>query len=180
MKSKLLIGILGSGKSGKTYTWDRLFSHPVKTGRRNRKLYLSEREYVNTFLISRSPGKRKIPVEKIIGSASAEVILCSLQYDRSVIKTMKYFHNAGFQMYLIWLNPGFNDDAEIPLFLDQGIINQILQWDSTISVRNGKSDPGERVSEIRQFIYGWAKFRGLLQESRRTTTLPVYEITAPV
>ena len=42
------------------------------------------------------------------------------------------------------------------------IVNEILQQASTFAARDGKADASDRVHEIREFIYGWAKSRDLI------------------
>lgn len=160
MKEKLLIGILGGEQSGKTHTWDCLFGHNVKTGKNMRRLYLSGEDYVNVFLISRSPSKRKMSVKDILKSKTPEVVLCSLQYTPEVLNTLKHFHNNGYKLYIQWLNPGFSEENDDPLFYDNTIINQLMHWHALVSVRNGKKDPSNRIDEIRYYLYGWAKLQG--------------------
>ena len=40
MKSRLLIGLLGNRNGGKSHTWNELFGHTVRTGKRPRRLEL--------------------------------------------------------------------------------------------------------------------------------------------
>ena len=41
-------------------------------------------------------------------------------------------------------------------------MGKILSAWSVCSVRDGKKDAASRVQEIREFIYGWAKYRDLV------------------
>lgn len=160
---RLMVGILGNAGSGKTYTWNTLFGHEVRTGKNLRRLYFNDSEYVRVFLVSRSPGKRKMPVGNILQGTHPPIVLCSLQYQHSLLDTLSYFRKNGYAMYLQWLNPGFEDEAEQPLFYDLGLITRILSECSYISVRNGKKDAAQRVAEIEDFLYGWAKRREIVQ-----------------
>jgi hypothetical protein len=166
MTNKLLVGILGKEKSGKTLTWDIMFGKPVRTGKNLRRLYFNEKEYTEVFLLSRSPSKRHIDVSAIMQSNEPGIVLCSLQYTSSVKRTLKFFIDKGYLLFIHWLNPGFNDEHEAPLFYNTGIINHILAYDSLVGIRNGKIDPEDRVREVKDYIYGWAKSNNLIKEKR--------------
>ncbi len=153
MDERLLIGILGKGKSGKSYTWDRLFGRLVKTGKNIRRLYFNESEYVEVFLLSRSPQKRHISVEFIIKDIKPRIVLCSMQYVSGVKKTFTYFVDKGFSLFIHWLNPGYNDNNDAPLFYNVGIINHILSLDSVVGVRRGGRG-GRRWSSLRRIAAG--------------------------
>jgi hypothetical protein len=66
-------------------------------------------------------------------------------------------------MYLHWLNPGFKEPNDIPLFYDSDLMDYILSVPSVLGVRNGKLNAQSRVDEIRDYLYGWAKSRGLIR-----------------
>lgn len=166
MKSKLLIGILGKSKSGKSHTWDILFGHAVKTGKYPRRLFFNETEYTNIFLLSRSPQERKLEVASIIKNDTTPVVLCSMQYQKGVKQTIDYFYKKNFYLYIQCLDPGFMDGHDKPLFYDTTVINQLFENESLISIRNGKLPAKERVEEIKDFIYGWAKTRNLIKVKR--------------
>lgn len=172
MDEKLLIGILGKSKSGKSYTWDKLFERNVKTGKNLRRLYFNDIEYVEVFLLSRSPQKRHISVELIIKDIKPKIVLCSMQYVSGVKKTFSYFVDKGFSLFIHWLNPGFSDNYDAPLFYNEGIINHILSLDSVVGVRNGKKNADKRVNEIKDYIYGWAKSRDLIMK-KNVRKLPI-------
>jgi len=61
MKNNLVIVIMGNRKSGKSTTWNTLFGRQVRTGKK--KLYLTNYDYVEVFLVSGSPEER----EKYVG-----------------------------------------------------------------------------------------------------------------
>ncbi|HOH99889.1 MAG TPA: hypothetical protein PLE85_05050 [Bacteroidales bacterium] len=163
-EDRILIAILGGARSGKTYTWNHLFGHEVRTGRRLRRVYLDGLHYTEAFLVSRSPGKRKVQIEEILKGNMPNVVLCSLNYQKNVVKTLDYFIRNHYTIYLQWLNPGFSDDHDRPLFYDLGLITRILTTTAYVSIRNGKEEPDQRVEEIRDFLYGWTARRGLLRE----------------
>lgn len=164
MSQKLMIGLLGNVKSGKTHTWNLLFNkRTVKTSSKPRRLYFDENTWVDVFLISRSAQKRKMDVKSIMKGKDSEIVLCSMQYARKLSQTLKYFVDQDYFMYIHWLNPGFKDTADIPLFYDSDLVDYILSVPSMMGVRNGKIDAASRVNELRDFIYGWAKSRDLLK-----------------
>lgn len=169
MNENLLVGLLGGRKSGKSYTWNALFNkQEVKTGKNLRRLYLNDFEYVNVFLINRSAELRKKTISQIITVDKPRIILCSLQYVKAVTKTINYFERHNYFLYLHWLNPGYHDEHDKPLFYNYGIINNIMEKEGTmIGVRNAKLGVDARVGEIKDFLYGWAKGRELLFVNER-------------
>lgn len=162
MNDRLLVGVLGNRNSGKSHTWNTLFSKTVKTGIHPRYLKLFPDECVEVFLISGSPEERKLYAGRILQNQDCRIVLCSLQYTMEVRKSINFFIEKRFQLYIQWLNPGRNDQADKPVWDNLGIATEILSLQSTLTIRNGKVAANERVQEIREFIYGWAKFRDLL------------------
>ncbi len=164
MGEKMMIGILGTVKSGKTHTWNLLFDKSnVKTGKKNRRLYFDENTWVDVFLINRSAQKRKMDIKNIMKDNKPEIILCSMQYAKKLPQTLKYFVDNDYFMYIHWLNPGFNEPNDIPLFYDSDLVDYMLSVPSMLGVRNGKNDATERVKEIKDFLYAWAHGHGLLK-----------------
>ena len=62
----LVVTVLGHRNTGKTTTWNTLLAATVKTGKRERRLYLNSAQYVNVFLVSGSPEERDQYVGDII------------------------------------------------------------------------------------------------------------------
>jgi hypothetical protein len=82
-----------------------------------------------------------------------------MQYAEKVGDTVSYVVDEGFDIFVQWLNPGYSDPGE---YFDRlGLANQLLSKRATISIRDGTVVPNQRVQEIKEFIYGWAIFRGL-------------------
>jgi hypothetical protein len=161
MKGKIVIAVLGNRNSGKSTTWYELFGEKVRTGRRVRRLYLTESEFVEVFVVSGSPEERDAYVGKIIGKQSPRIVLCSVQYLRSATDTIDYFIENGYSIYVHWLNPGYSDAGQLPDSI--GLLAYFLYRGATISIREGKTNPRNRVEEIRGFLYGWAKSRNLIR-----------------
>jgi hypothetical protein len=163
MNEKLIVGVLGAKNAGKTYTWNYLFARKVNTGKKLRKLYLNKEEYVDVFLVNGAPGERHKYVGDIITVNEPKIILCSLQYTKEVLDTIDYFISHDYFLYIHWLNPGFKEEVEPPLFYSIGIINRLLANNSVVGVRNAKINIDTRIQELRDFIYGWAKSRGQIK-----------------
>ena len=159
MNSRLLIGLLGNPNSGKSHTWNELFGQTVRTGKRPRPLELLPGECVEVFLVSGSFEERGKYAGDILGSQDCRIVLCSLQYTDDVRKTLNYLVDRDSHLYIQWLNPGYRDGDQMDDHL--GIVNEILQETSTLTIRDGKADAHDRVREIREFIFGWAKCRDL-------------------
>ena len=159
MKSRLLIGLLGNRNGGKSHTWNELFGHTVRTGKRPRRLELLPGKCVEVFLVSGSFEERGEYAGDILGSQDCRIVLCSLQYTDKVRETLTYLVDQDFHLYIQWLNPGYRDADQMDDRL--GIVNEILLETSTLTIRDGKVDAGDRVREIREFIYGWARHREL-------------------
>lgn len=163
MNEKLIIGVLGARNSGKTFTWNSLFGRTVKTGKKLRKLFLNNIEFVDVFLVNGSPAERHKYVGDIITVDEPKIILCSLQYTKEVLETIDYFIRHGYYLYIHWLNPGYKEEVEPPLFYSIGIINRLLASNSIVGVRNAQENTQERIQELRDFIYGWAKSRNQIK-----------------
>lgn len=161
MTERLVVGVLGNRNSGKTKTWKTLFGHSVRTGKERRRLFLSDSEYVEVFLVSGSPEEREEYVGKIIGKKLPRIVLCSLQYRRDATETIDYFLKHGYSMIVQWLNPGYYDEGIQPEFL--GLISYLLYQEVTVSIRNGKHNPKPRVEDLREIIYGWAWNNNLIR-----------------
>ena len=157
----LMVSVLGNRNSGKSYTWDTLFGSTVRTGSNERRLYFNDCEYVNVFLVSGSPEEREIFVGDIITAASPKIVLCSIQYTENAQDTLNYFIENDYFLFTHWLNPGYSD-LNLSQFDNLGLMNWILSKKSIVGIRNGKSSAANRVEEIKDYIYGWAKSRGLV------------------
>jgi hypothetical protein len=84
-----------------------------------------------------------------------------MQYVAEVRDTLNYFIEHGFSLYMQWLNPGYSDDGRCT-HDKLGIVDIILAERSVLPIRDARGDPQPRVQEIREFIYGWARYRDLI------------------
>lgn len=163
MKDRLLIGVMGNRNSGKSYTWNTLFGRTVKRGTHPHKLELRPGECVEAFLISGSFEERQEDAGDVLKDQSCRIVLCSLQYIENVRDTLDYLIEENFQMYVQWLNPGYNDPCASWDRL--GLVNVILSQHAEISIRSGQNNAAVRVQELREKLYGWALYRGLIRNS---------------
>jgi hypothetical protein len=161
MEDNLLIAVVGNRNSGKTTTWKELFGRAVKTGVNLRKLYITETEYVEVFLVSGSPEEREMYVGDLITVERPRIVLCSMQYIESARDTFNYFFENEYSAYTHWLNPGYSD-VECKYFDSLGLVNWLLEKEHFISIKNAKHSPEVRVQQIKEHIYGWAKYRDLI------------------
>lgn len=157
MTDRLVVGVLGNPNSGKSKTWYELFERSVRTGTHPKWLELRPGQWVEVFLISGSPEETGTPVEVTLRHQACPIVLCSMQYTERVHETLDYFINQGFVLYIQWLNPGYGGEEEVEE--DRSITDKILSAQSAFSMRNGNAPPSGRVQEIKEFIYGWAKYR---------------------
>ncbi|MCG8334114.1 MAG: hypothetical protein MJE63_06325 [Proteobacteria bacterium] len=159
---KLLVAVMGHRDSGKSYTWNQLFGGTVKTGKYIRKLYLNDSEYVDVFLVSGSPEERGEYVGDLITVDNPRIVLCSMQYRKDVTESLDYFINNDYFIFLHWINPGYSDSPVIHHDIN-GVVPYINSLSAMFGIRDGKKDAASRVNEIKEYIYGWAKYRNLIK-----------------
>jgi hypothetical protein len=159
VKERLFVAVMGQQNAGKSTTWNSLFGRTVRTGQHARHLELRPGECVEVFLISGSFEERKLYGPDVLGTQNASIILCSVQYVKQVQTTLDFALDNGFEVHVQWLNPGYSDAGE---FDKLGLVPVLLSRDATVSIRDGRLSPAERVQEIRELIYGWALYRNLI------------------
>lgn len=157
MSDRLLIATLGNRDSGKSTTWNSLFGSTVKTGKNIRSLYLNSAQSVEVFLVSGSPEERDMYVSDILPDPLPQIVLCSTQYREDVRETFDFFFREGYEVFVQWLNPGFDDNGSYEDNFE--LRDYLLRNGATLQVRNGQINEASRVKEIRQFILGWASYR---------------------
>lgn len=161
---RTLVGVLGNRNSGKSYTWNRLFGRAVRRGTKPHWLELRPSEWVKVFLVSGSFEERKEYAGDVLKNQECRIVLCSMQYVEGVQETLGYLIEKGFFLYVQWLNPGYRD-YYVASFDPLGLVNRILANSSVLSIRTGKGDASRRVQDLREFIYGWARYRDLIVTS---------------
>jgi hypothetical protein len=159
MADRLFVGVLGHRNAGKSTTWNTLFGSTVRTGQRPRTLALNGGECVEVFVVSGSPEERQLYAGDILAKQDCHIVLCSMQYVESVRRTLDYVVGENFDLFVQWLNPGRSDPGEV--YDRLGLVPWLLGHGTTVTIRDGKAPPRPRVEELREFIHGWAKARGL-------------------
>lgn len=149
-----MIGVLGDYHSGKTTTWNNLFGRTVRTGKHERILNIKGIE-IPVFLINGAPLERRAEIKYILPKYDPSIVLCSFLYHKNVKSNFDFFINKGYDTYVQWLNPGFDDEHDKTLFYNIGIINYLLLNNALVSVRNAKINPTSRVKDISEHILGW-------------------------
>jgi hypothetical protein len=182
---RLFVAIVGARNSGKSTTWNTLFSKQVNTGKRPRRLDLVSPDYttislidqtsrdesseglrsacpnLDVFLISGSNEEKKRYAQEVLENVDCRIILCSVQYvGEAFERTWDFVFEQGFHVYAQWLNPGYKA-AET--FDHLGLANRLLGKQAVLSIRDGRNNLSERTEEIRQFIHGWAAARNLVR-----------------
>lgn len=158
---KLFVSVLGNRNSGKTKTWNSLFSPDVRTGKSSRSLLLLNEEYIDAFLINGSPQETNKNIEELL-SNEPNIVLCSTQYKKEAFEMYEAVIKKGYDLYVQWLNPGYND-VDSQYFDCLGLCNYLLANNATISIRNGKTTEIERVNELKAYIFGWATNNKLIK-----------------
>ncbi|PLX05597.1 MAG: hypothetical protein C0594_07030 [Marinilabiliales bacterium] len=63
---------------------------------------------------------------------------------------------------MAWLNPGYGDKTVSKLFYTFGITNYMLKNGIHLNIRNGNENIDNRIKDLNEVVYGWAKFRNLI------------------
>ena len=142
MTNRLLVGVLGNQRAGKSHTWYTMFERKVKRGKWPRCLELRPEECVKVFLVNASFEERGEKASDILDNQNCRIVLCSMQYTKDVRTTLDYFIEHGYFLYIQWLNPGYGSPGEVWDRL--GLVNEILSVPSIFSIRDGRSDADDR------------------------------------
>ncbi|MEA2879658.1 MAG: hypothetical protein QOF14_4854 [Hyphomicrobiales bacterium] len=163
MAKRLFVGVLGHRKAGKSTTWYELFGHAVRRGKNARQLILIKESAAEVFVVSGSFEERGEYADEGLDKQDARIVLCSIQYNEEGLNTIDYAFKNGFDVFIQWLNPGYHDETD---YFDRlGLVNSVLARGGTFAIRDGKGSLRNRVREIREFIFGWAAYRGLLGQA---------------
>jgi hypothetical protein len=111
------------------------------------------------FVISGSPEERQMYAGDILENQECRIVLCSIQYSETVRRTLEFATGEGFDLFVQWLNPGRNDTGEN--YDKLGLMSWFLGHGATVAIRDGQGPPVPRTEDIRQFIHGWGRARGL-------------------
>jgi len=164
---------MGEQGSGKSSTWESLFGRKHLSGLR--LLQLNRYIFTKVLLFVSSPQENYWTKTKFLQTfknrergESPDIVLCSLQTSitnnmalRQVVSSkdiIDYMNDNGFDIFIQWLNPGFNSGIDNT----PNITNQVMSYcetDSVIGIKkeNATIDPAERTERLRDVILGWVQ-----------------------
>jgi hypothetical protein len=161
--NRLFVAVIGERHSGKSKTWNTLFSRVTRTSSHPHLLKVSDGGSVEVFVISASNEEKKQYARDVLKDVNCRIVLCSVQnVEEGFKRTWNFVFDQEFDIYAQWLNPGFDNKER---WDSLGLVNRLLHHGGVICIRNGRQGKWRllsRVEEIRQFIHGWAAARDLL------------------
>lgn len=162
MGNRLVVVAMGHKSSGKSQTWkDLLDQSDIRTHRNPRNLSwlpLYEEKGAWVFIVNGSPQERNKKIEDMLQGSTPNIVLCSIQYIEGAMDTFNYFLERDYDVYVQWLNPGFQDKERYSDHLK--MVPELLYQGATLCVADGKPCPIHRVEKIREFVHGWAVHHG--------------------
>jgi len=166
-KQKLVIIALGNKNSGKSNTWYEIFGRVIRTGMK--KLILNKKD-IEIFVRNASFEEMgdEIQDDVFVRNASFEeygdevedvfnlnhkpnIVFCSVQYTEKGIRTINWFKDNGYYLYIQWLNPGYHDKEEYSDFLE---FEKKFGNQGKFTKCSGK-EKVTRIYAIKQFLYTW-------------------------
>ena len=171
MKSKRKIAIVALGKphAGKSNTWYEIFGRTIRSGVKqldlngwnlivrvkNASFEESDDEietYFEVLVINASNEESGKEIEDYLDVDDLPLIVfCSVQYIKDGIKTIDWFRDHGYYLYIQWINPGYHDQRPYDDFLK---LEKRYQSGGTFTKRSGK-EKKERASDIVEFLRRW-------------------------
>ncbi len=168
-KQKLAVIVLGQAASGKSRTWFDLFGKRINSGYKSLVLnsktfdvYLKNTSFEETgqeidlhvFVKNTSFEESQDEIENYFDENSLpNIIFCSVQYKEHGIKTINWFKDNGYYLYIQWLNPGYTHKKQYDdfrgfkkLFSSYGVFKKV----------SGK-EKINRINDIRMFLIDFFK-----------------------
>jgi len=166
-KQKLAIIVLGKPNSGKSQTWYEIFSRRIRSGWKKLKLGKTKAEIYEKNS-SFEEMKQKINIDIFVRNASFEeygdnvedyfkgkkipdIVFCSVQYIEKGIKTIDWFREQGYYLYIQWLNPGYKHKYASD---DELKFKEKFESFGEFHERTGK-EIKKRTNEIKNFLINW-------------------------
>ncbi len=167
MQRKLAVIALGFPNSGKSTTWYKLFGRVIRTGWK--KLFV-DNKLRSVYFRNGSYEERGDEIEDDVFFRNAsfeeygdeaeeyfeketnqpEVIFCAVQYIEKGNRTINWFVENGYELYIQWLNPGFHGEP----YEDYLRFEEKFSPFGTFTKVSGK-ETTERVRTIREFLFQW-------------------------
>jgi hypothetical protein len=160
---KLAVIALGKRNSGKSNTWYEIFGRTIRTGWKhlnNAKIYVRNSSYEeagdeiedDVFVRNASFEEWGDEAEDYFDkNALPKTIFCSVQYTEKGIRTINWFKDNGYYLYIQWLNPGYYYQEEYSDFLE---FENFFGPYGKFTKHSGKEKTG-RVGEIIDFLHTW-------------------------
>lgn len=166
-ETKIAILTLGKPNSGKSNTWYELFNRRIRTGWK--KIELSDGE-IEVFVKNSSfeeTGK-EIGMNVFVRNASFEeygdevadffdleklprIVFCSVQYIDKGLRTINWFKENNYYLYIQWINPGYKDSVEYSDYLN---FEEAFKGFGEFHKVSGR-EKINRTLEIRKFLLKW-------------------------
>lgn len=166
-KGKLAVIALGKRNAGKSNTWYELLGRVIRTG--YKKIVINKKD-IEVFVRNSSFEESGDEISKnvFVRNASFEeagdevedffdmdvlpgIIFCSVQYTEKGIRTIEWFKNNGYYLYIHWLNPGYFDNNEYSDHLEfETKFNKYGEFK-----RQSGKEKKNRIYGIRTFLYSW-------------------------
>ena len=171
-ETKLAIIILGKPNSGKSNTWYEFFNRTIRTGWKRIGLSDSEIEVFVKNSSFEETGK-EIGIDIFVRNASFEeygdevddffdldklpkIVFCSVQYIDKGLKTINWFKENGYYLYIQWINPGFKHSIEYTDYLN---FETTFKDFGEFHKVSGKERTNRNL-EIRRFLLKWISENG--------------------
>jgi hypothetical protein len=160
---KLAVVILGKRNSGKSSTWYEMFGRTIRTGwkrLKNTEVYVRNSSYEeagdeiedDVFVRNASFEEWGDEAEDYFDkNALPKIIFCSVQYTEKGIRTINWFKDNGYYLYVQWLNPGYYYKDEYSDFLE---FEKKFGSHGKFTKHSGEEKTG-RVAEIIEFLRIW-------------------------
>lgn len=169
MSKKLVVIALGNRNAGKSNTWYELFGRVIRSGWK--KLHIDGEE-IKSFVKNSSFEEtgEEIDEDVFVRNASFDeygddvedyfgndhlysMIFCSVQYTEKGLKTISYFKDKGYFIYIQWINPGYHDRNDVVLEDHLGFANSFKNH-GEFHIASGK-EKVKRVRAVKEFLVKW-------------------------
>jgi len=168
---KLAIIALGKRNAGKSNTWYEIFGRVIRSGLKRlslngKKMLVSVKNssfeesgdeiegYFDVFVINASNEESGYEIEDYLDVNNLpSIVFCSVQYVEDGLKTIDWFKDHEYYLYIQWINPGHHDHTEYNDYLE---FERRFHSSGTFTKCSGK-EKAQRGMAIVQFLSQWIK-----------------------
>lgn len=169
-KQKIAIIALGKRNAGKSNTWYQIFGRKIRSGSKqltfngmkfkvevkNGSFEETEDDiatYFNVFVINGSNEETGKQVEDHLDVDNLPtIVFCSVQYIKEGQKTIDWFRDHGYFLYIQWINPGYSHSA----YADYLEMEKRYSASGIFSQWSGK-EKEDRATDILLFLCRWLR-----------------------